>query len=195
MHALNPAFRPTQLEMYPIIVPVTHGGIVEPVARTLPSPVKKPPGLVALEQLLQLDVDDELDEQFGFGFPLNDFEWTADQVLQVQELLLKHHSHLLRDERTTRETWLEIILWLIAPFEMAERCSPFSLQACCTAFGADFETVREQIVEWVAARIRPPGPVKAGSFQAHCELRSINPDGLRKRLIRSFAPSLLKTLR
>jgi hypothetical protein len=129
---------------------------------------------------------------FGFPLPRGTLRFRTDnQLYRMQDELIEGCTHLLRDTRTKNPRWLELILWLVARPMRPELCSPLSFQSCCGAVRMDFDGTRELILQWIAKDQVTAGPGDPGSFQAECVRRNLDPQQLRERILRHFAPSLL----
>lgn len=89
------------------------------------------------------------DAQLSLGLPalpLNDFEWTDQQLCAFRDGVLIAQLRLLGDERTTPRLRAELIAWIAAPKrrEAELKHAPLSFQACCLSAGVDFEEMRER---------------------------------------------------
>lgn len=89
------------------------------------------------------------------SLPLNQFEWTDQQLCAFRDGVLVAQLHLLNDERTTPRLRAELIAWIAAPKRsVAElKSAPLSFQACCLSAGVDFEEMRERTLYLVAPEL------------------------------------------
>jgi hypothetical protein len=90
------------------------------------------------------------------SLPLNQFEWTDQQLCAFRDGVLVAQLRLLNDERTTPQLRAELIEWIAAPKrnEVELRTAPLSFQACCLSAGVDFEEMRERTLFLVAQQLR-----------------------------------------
>lgn len=80
------------------------------------------------------------------ALPLNQFEWTDQQLCALRDGVLVAQLRLLGDERTTPALRADLIAWIAAPKrrEAELKKAPLSFQACCLSAGVDFEEMRER---------------------------------------------------
>lgn len=80
------------------------------------------------------------------ALPLNQFEWSDQQMCALRDGVLVAHLRLLGDERTTPALRADLIAWIAAPkrHEAELQYAPLSFQACCLSAGVDFEEMRER---------------------------------------------------
>lgn len=89
------------------------------------------------------------------SLPLNQFEWTDEQLCAFRDGVLVAQLRLLNDERTTPRLRAELIAWIAAPKRSATelKYAPLSFQACCLSAGVDFEEMRERTLYLVAPEL------------------------------------------
>lgn len=104
--------------------------LLDSLERSLPRALKKDLDLPG--------VDPEVQDYHG---------WTEDEVKKLHCVLLEQSLRELKHARGRRETKLEILRWIKAPFEEEPRA--FSFQACCMFAGVDAEEMQDRVLEIV----------------------------------------------
>lgn len=89
------------------------------------------------------------------SLPLNQFEWTDEQLCAFRDGVLVAQLRLLNDERTTPQLRAELIEWIAAPkrSDAELKYAPLSFQACCLSAGVDFEEMRERTLYLIAPEL------------------------------------------
>lgn len=116
------------------------------------------PSVAVREHAAQVTVLDETDAgepaapQLGLPLPacpLNDVDWSENEIYGLLERMLVDQLRALNDDRTSAEMRRELIAWVAKPLRQsraAVRDDPFSFQSCCYAAGLDPEELQEQVL-------------------------------------------------
>jgi hypothetical protein len=95
---------------------------------------------------------------FGFDYPDEGYsrEFTAQEILTIQDGYLVEQLKLITDKRASKESKRDAMEWLMVPLVSKEQTSELavlSFQLCCYAYGADPAEVQEQMMRIVAPQL------------------------------------------